>query len=233
MTNSNESYYFGGYFIIKPIPRTHCMNCNVLHEEVISASNCICDFFPDINIAWNKSQKAKEKYRIALGIDKTTYDEMESWINEKFEKDIELSYVFNNYESAFEFYDKFLHHQHDLRIIGIALPNRYIDSFVEEQNDLSYGVGKNINKRIPIDIQNATLGYEILGYEGTGFHSYICNGLQNNYYDKYKLVLNKNGFISNLEEANILSCYTNNEIENTEPVLWLPWAILDTPFNKS
>lgn len=228
----NESFYFGGYFIVKPTPRPHWMNGNVIHEKVMSASNCLCDFYPDINIIRNKSQKVKEEYRITLGLDISTYDKMENWINEKFEKDLELPYIFSSYESAFEFYGKFLYNQNDLRIIGIALPNIYKDSFIEEQDDLSYGVCKMINKHIPINIHNTTLGYEILGYDWGGFHSYICNGLENMYYDKYKLVLNENGFISTLEEADILSRYTNNVIENKEPVLWLPWAILDAQLIK-
>lgn len=232
INNSNQEFYLGGYFIIKPTPRANWMNCNVLDEKILSASSCICDFYPDINVFWNKSQKVKESYKKTLEIDDFTYDKMEYWINEAFEKSIESPNVFNNYESAIEFYNKFLSKQQDLKIIGIAIHKTHKDSFVEEQDDLTYGICKNLNKLIPIDIQNTILGYEILGYEFGGFHSYICNGLENKYYEKYKLVLNENGFIPTLEEANILSNYTNDEIDGKEPVLWLPWAILDTPFNK-
>ena len=167
-----------------------------------------------------------------LGIDNSTYEKMQYWIKEEFEKNFDFPNIFNNYESAFEFCQNFLYNQHDLKIIGIALPRIHRDSFLEEQDDLRYRIFKNINNFLPLDSNSTILGYEILGFDAGVFHSYICNGLEDEYYEKYNLVLNENGFISTEEEAFILSKYTNEEIKDTEPVLWLPWAILDTPYNS-
>ena len=43
------------------------------------------------------------------------------------------------------------------------------------------------------------------------------------YNNQYNLKLNDNEFISTLDEAEMLADYTNEEIEGTAPVLWLPW----------
>jgi hypothetical protein len=228
----NQNFYFGGYYIIKPTTRSDWMNEDVLHEIILSASRCICDFFPDIDVVWSKSKKKKEEYMKTLGLDSHTYNEMELWINKEFEYNFDFPDVFNSYESAVEFCHKFLYSQNDLRVIGVALPKIHRDAFLEEQDDLRYGICKNLNKSLSIDSNITILGYEILGYEYGGFHSYICNGLEDDYYDKYNFKLNKNGLISTMEEAQILSDYTNEVIEGTEPVLWLPWIILDIPYNR-
>lgn len=225
----NQHFYLGGYYIVKPIPRADWMNSSVLPESVLSASSCICDFYPDISIIWNKSRTKKKDYMKAIEIDRSTYDKMEDWLNEESENNFDSSNVFNSYESAIEFCHKFLYNQSDLKIIGVALPKIHRDSFLKEQDDLRYGICKNLDKGLSVGLHNEILGYEILGFEFGGFHSYICNGLEDKYHSKYNFVLNENGFIPTLEEAQTLSDYTNKEIEGTEPVLWLPWVILDTP----
>lgn len=234
LNNLKQNFYIGGYYIIKPLPRPNRMNDNVLHELILSASRCICKFYPDYSVIWNESKTQKEEYMKAIGIDGCTYDSMECWLKEEeCANNFDFPDVFNNYESAIEFCRKFLYNQSDLRVIGVALPAIYRDSFIKEQNDLRNGICNNLMKYLSIDSHSTILGYEILGFEQGGFHSYICNGLQNEYYKKYKLTLNENGFISSLEEAQTLADYTNEQIEAKEPVLWLPWAILDTPYNNN
>lgn len=145
------------------------------------------------------------------------------------EKNFDLPDVFNCYESAFEFCNNFLFHQKDIKIIGIALTSIYKEVFLNDQDDLTYGICKNLNISKPLNPKGKLLGYEILGYEYGCLHSYICNGLDDIYYDKYNLKLNCHGLISSLDEAKALSDYTNNEVDGTEPVIWLPWAIIEYP----
>jgi hypothetical protein len=229
MVYLNENFYLGGYYILKTAPRTEWMNSNVLHESILSASSCICDFHPDISIIWSKSKKKKDEYRKILGLDKPTYNEMEQYIIERFDKDFDYPDVFKHYENAVEFCRSYLSNQNGLKIIGVVLPKKYRADFLEDQADLRYGICKNIEQFLGMDINGKFLGYEILGFDFGGFHSYICNGLEDDYYDKYKLNLNNDGLISTIEEAELLSKFTNDVIEGTEPVLWLPWGILEYP----
>lgn len=228
----NQNFSLGGYYIVEGMPRADWMDSKVLYESVLSASRCICNFYPDIDTIWSESKKKKETYRETLGLDNFVYDEMEQWINGEFENKFDFPDVFNNQESAVEFCNKFLRNIVGLRVIGIALPNKYRDAFLKDQDNLRYGICKNLSHPWSIDLDGNILGYEILGFEFGGFHSYICNGLESEYYEKYKIKLNKNGFISTLEEAEILADYTNNGIKGTESVLWLPWIILEYPLSN-
>jgi hypothetical protein len=221
-----QQYCFGGYYIIRPTARAGCMNENVLHDIIVSASRCICDVFPDPNVIWSDSKERKVEYMNQLGLDSQTYSEMEQWISREFEQSFDFPDVFNNYEKAAEFLNKYLYNLKDLTIVGLALPEILRSVFIEDQTNLKYGICKNIDKSKSVSLSNSSLGFEILGFESGGFHSYICNGLENDYYNKYNLKLNENGFIGTLEEAQKLADYTNHMIEGTEPVLWLPWAVL-------
>lgn len=229
-----ESHSLAGYYIISQKERQECMNDKVIPNMVLSASRCICDIYPDIDIIWNDSKKNKEHYRKLLGLNIEEYKEMEIWVNESYECG-RFGYpdVFNTLETAMEFCNKFLGSVTNLKIVGIALPHRYIDDFLEEQDDYEHGVYSNIKKSLIVNPNGKVLGYEILGYEYGGFHSYMCNGLEDDYLEKFDFKLNENGFISDLEEADIISEYTNEEIEGTEPVLWLPWSIIEYSLDKS
>lgn len=228
-----ENFYLGGYYIVKPTNREDWMDGEIFQDVVLSASSCICEFFPDLDIIWSQSEKKKKKYRKELMMDEKTFDEMKEFICERYEA-FESQCVFDSYEDIFKFYNRFFSTRDDLKIIGIALPKKFKRVFLEDadENDaetLESEVCKNIFYEKYINPKGKILGYEILGYEYSSFHSYICNNLFDYYRDKYGFKLNENGFISTLEEVEKLVDYTNRENLPSEPVLWLPWILIEYP----
>jgi len=224
----------GGYCIITPVVRPDYMDKQLIPDTILSASDCICDFHPEINVLWGRSKEAKHKYIQRLNISQSTYEEIENWVGDKFEGGI-FAYpqVFTTIELAKEFLYKYLCHISDSRIIGIGLPEKYVDEFIEYEEPLNapenqYGIEKLLLKRLPIEEKDSKfMGYEILGYEYGAFHSYLCNGLEKDFNEHFKFTLNQNGFIPSLEDAARYCEYSNNEDVGTEPVLWLPWAIYE------
>ena len=72
--------------------------------------------------------------------------------------------------------------------------------------------------------ESRLLGYEILGYELSRFHSFICNSLEQVYFNKLQIKLNENGLIQDIKDAEKATVLTN--VPNVaEPVLWQPWAV--------
>ncbi len=195
----------------------------------------MCDFHPEINVLWGGSNKNKQKYAQHLNIFPSTYEEMEKWVEEKFEAGIfQYPQLFTTVELAINFCAKFLTKITELRVIGIGLPENYVDEFIdyeEPQNRLEknrYGIEKLIINKDQIEIKDLKmLGYEVLGFENGTFHSYLCNGLEKDYKKHFSFTLNENGFISSLEEGARFCDYSNDEGVGTEPVLWLPWAIFE------
>lgn len=122
----------------------------------------------------------------------------------------------------------------DIRIIGIGLPENFVEEFLNEEESLSkraeerYGIETMLINKTKMDFNGMRMnGYEVLGFDYGSFHSYICNSLEKDYSDKFTFYLNENGFIPTLDMAIKCCDYSNDDEVGTEPVLWLPWAIFE------
>ena len=228
-------YISGGYYIVSPLERADCMDKTLLPETILSASACLCEFHPDTKILWEGSQKKKQTYSKKLNLSNNAFEELEGWVQKKYEdKTFNFPQLFTTVELAREFKKTFLNHLNDIRIIGIGLQENFVEEFLDEEETLSkpakerYGIETLIMNKTTIDMEASKKnGYEVLGFESGQFHSYICNGLEEDYNNNLKFSLNENGFISNLEMAIGCCEYSNDEEVGTEPVLWLPWAIFE------
>ena len=228
-------YISGGYFIVTPKKRPEYMDKDLIRDTILSASQCFTDFYPDISVLWGHSNEAKQKYAQQLNISQSTYEEMEKWVGDNFSDKfkagtLEYPDVFTTIEIAREFLSKFLSHLTDAKIIGIGLPEEYVEEFIEFENnpeEKQYGIEQLLLRRITIEENDSKmLGNEVLGFDMTFFHSYLCSGLEKDYKSHYGFTLNENGFISTLEEAIRFCDYFNDE-ELGEPVLYLPWGIFE------
>lgn len=226
-------YVSGGYYIISSIERPDYVDKEVIPNTIFSASECICDIHPSINILWGQSKKEKELYAEQLKISQSTYQDIENWVGDMFEEEVfAFPQLFTTVDLAKEFYNKFLNHLTDIQIIGIGLPEKYVDEFIEYEEMINktekerYGIEKLLLRNVEVDNKEAKMiGYEVLGFEFGTFHSYLCNGLEKDFKKHFNFVLNENGFIPTLEESARYCVYSNDEDVGTEPVLWLPWAI--------
>lgn len=233
------SYLSAGYYLILPTPRKEYMDKAVVHESVLSVSECICTHYPDISILWGNSELKKDRYMDQLGLSLTTFQLLEQWIEEHRKiGDMLFPQVFSNLNAAQTFVDRFLNHLPDIRIIIIGLPKQYKVDFLEDiaafssKNFEPYGVEKMILQHLSPDMDGAKkIGYEVLGFDSGSFHSYLCNGLERDFNHQFNTSLNSHGLIHTFEEADHYSDYCNELGEATEAVLWLPWAIFE--YNKS
>jgi hypothetical protein len=228
-------YVCGGYYIVSPLNRADYMDKKILPEVILSASECLCDFYPEINILWGVSRRIKQNYARKLGLSKNDFEKMEKWVEEKFEeKTFLFPQLFTTVDLAIEFSKMFLNHLKNLKIIGIGLPVGYVDEFLNDEESLTipanerYGIETLLINNTPMDSNIIRMnGYEVLGFENGKFHSYICNSLEKDYRNKFTFFLNEYGFIPTLEMAIECCDYSNDEEVGTEPVLWLPWAIFE------
>ncbi|WP_066074665.1 hypothetical protein [Neobacillus soli] len=228
-------YISGGYYIVSSIKRPEYMDKDLIPDTIYSASECLCDFHPEINILWGGSKRSKKDYAQKLNINESTFNEVEKRVEEMFEAE-KFTYpqVFTTVELAKEFFCKFLKHLTNAKVIGIGLPKKLVNEFIEyEETEKKtekekYGIEKLFLNKTQIDVKGAKmLGYEVIGFEYGTFHSYLCNGLEKDFKKHFGFTLNENGFIPSLEEAIRFCDYSNDEELGTEPVLWLPWAIFE------
>ncbi|WP_214803385.1 hypothetical protein [Exiguobacterium sp. s194] len=221
----------GGYLLIERTKRAAYMDAQRIPESVQSASVCICEQHPTLDVLWGTSKERKKTYRERLRISEEAFFKLTEWV-EIHQESGELGYpqTFQTVELAKEFRNRFFSHI-ELDIIELGLPESYVADFLAEgdkgESLERYGVERFILRHELEAPTGQFLGYEMLGYENGMFHSYLCNGLEKDLAEQFFFKLNKHGFVSTLEEAERYCTYSNQENVGTEPVLWLPWAIYE------
>lgn len=219
----------GGYLLIERTKRAAYMDQQLIPKIVQSASACICEQHPTLDVLWGMSEKEKELYRARLRLNEEEFLELTEWV-EIYQESGELGYpqTFQTVERAKECRDSFFSHI-ELDIIEIGLIESYVSGFLAEGDEGEgperYGVERFILKGEMKKPTGRLLGYEVLGYENGMFHSYLCNSLEQDFAKQFSFRLNKHGFIPTLEEAERYCTYGNQDDIETEEVLWLPWAI--------
>ncbi|MCC5892484.1 hypothetical protein [Exiguobacterium sp.] len=219
----------GGYLLIERTERADYMDERLIPEFIQSASACICEQHPTLDVLWGTSNRSKNQYRERLRLSEEEFLILIEWV-EFYQESGELGYpqTFQTIELAKKFRDRFFSHI-ELDIIEIGLPESYVSDFLVEGEDGDsperYGVERFILRHERDEPMGKLLGYEVLGYEYGTFHSYLCNGLERDFAERFTFQLNEHGFIPTLAEVEHYCTYSNQEDVGTEPVLWLPWVI--------
>lgn len=223
-----------------PTPRKDYMDERIVPETVLSVSSCLCKQYPDTSILWGNFEVKKARYMDQLGLSLNTVQLFEHWIEEhRNTGDVLFPQVFSSLHSAEDFLNRFLTQVSGIRIISIGLPERYKSDFLEDielfssKNPEPYGVGKMLLQHHPPEKDGAKkVGYEVLGFDSGSFHSYLCNGLERDFRKHFNFSPNRYGLINSIEEADRYSDYCNELGEETESVLWFPWAIFEYKKSK-
>lgn len=219
----------GGYLLTERTKRADYMDAQLIPEFVQSASACICGQHPTLDVLWGTSKHVKDQYRERLRLPEEEFSTLTEWV-EIYQESGELGFpqAFQTIELAKAFRDRFFSHI-ELDIIEIGLPESYVAEFLVQgdqgESPERYGVERFMLRHGYDAPLGQLLGYEVLGYENGMFHSYLCNSLEQDFAKQFTFRLNKNGFIPTLEEAERYCAYSNQEDVETEPVIWLPWAI--------
>lgn len=227
----NEKFRLGAYFIVIPTLRADCMDKLLIPDKFISVSNCICDVVPATwGLEWvtyreNDIKRAKD----ILKLEDKQFSELERWVTKKFNENLfGWPYGFTEISVALEFESKFLSRVEEAYIVSIGLREDEAMIFLEEekpQKDMGKTlVYKVLEKNIKMSL-NDVLGYDVLGYDFSNFHSYLCNGLERDFYKDLNIKPNKNCLYDTYEQAEMAVKYLNNEHTGAEPVLWQPWIV--------
>src|SRR5690349_14447562 len=82
-----SEYVSGGYFVALATERPSYMNADLLPPRIVSASQCICRFFPDSwAIEWaSDSPEERAEAAAAFGITAEQYPQVKHWATNAFE----------------------------------------------------------------------------------------------------------------------------------------------------
>jgi hypothetical protein len=228
-----QSFVSGGYFLAMPAPRSGFMNAGLLPDTILTASDCLVDFAPNTwGIAWTGDTIERRREAAArFGLDEQGLRALMDWSTAAMDsRSLGWPNVFFDVETAVEVRARFLPAGIDAVVFGIALPADLRDAFLEETRpgpqEGTPGVVMALEAHARQDERGSVLGFDVLGWDHGGFHSYICNGLETDFQKVLGLAPNSHGFYATEPEARRCAEHAGLETTGAEPALWRPWRVV-------
>ncbi|MEL7656573.1 MAG: hypothetical protein AAGU75_11770 [Bacillota bacterium] len=224
-------FILGGYFIVKAAQRAECMDKELLPQKIITISECICDILPSTwALSWvNKSKQDIESAKSIWGLSDNEFDELENWVTGRFDEGkFGWQYGFGDLIIARECCRRYLKDTDDIYILGIGLSKKDASVFLDREKPCK-GIGStlayDVLQRNELIDTTGFLGFDVLGYDIGSFHSYICNGLEDDFFEIFGIRPNQYGLYESYEGSKQAAEYLLDEKIGAEPALWQSWAV--------
>jgi len=207
---------------------------DLLPPRLLSLSDCICDFVPDLwAIEWASISAAERAAKAgSYGIAQALLPEVIKWTTNRVNSD-EFGWpcVFLSIQDAQAFAARFLTGSRDLSLLGIGLHEDIVDEFLEAEipstSEGTPGVYRVVSDGVELVPGGRELGWEILYYDHGGFHSWLCNGLEKDVASMVGIRPAETGFISSAREALEVARYCGQDNVGAEPGFWAPWLVVE------
>ena len=219
--------YNFGYYITKPASKPEYISLKCSH--ILTVSDCICSLHPNLKATfWQNKEYEEERrdYQKLLGISDVEFNNLKVEVSGIFaDYHLDVGSRFTMLSEALHFREKYLRSL-NLKVISIALEDEFKDilrDFIIEDRCMN-----NIEADLILVNQEAggeLIGYDILGWDTSGFHSYLCNGLDKDILEKYDLSVNNVGLIQNDYED--VKIFAEHIKDKGEPVDWLPFSVYE------
>lgn len=212
---------------------------NLLPELIWSGSRHICQKFPDSWIlGWtsNKEIESKRELESAREIIKLS-DEEFSASQEDFNVLLEgeqfgFPNVFMKSDIAVQKYHQYFSAVPHLKLLGFALPETHYDEFIAYANpsDSKWislnGVYLKLSQK-EIYRGADSIGYDLLGFDGADYCSFLCGSMEGEIHHKYNVRFNQYGLVSEYEPAEKVSQAIASGEETAEDGFWAPWLVFE------
>lgn len=199
-----------GFYICR---KTDCPEylCNFT-DKILSVSDCLCIHEPQIFLChgWKPNGDNKEYIKKCFK-NKEQYIRMSNEINLLLNQG--LFYTDGRFlckKNAMYFYDEYFHGT-DCILIAVCFDSKYINLIC---NDL------DISKDVLADSKAERIGCDIIGWDISGFHSFLCNSFHEDFTD---IRYTDYGLIA--EEYRVAEEISYSIQGKGEPVDWIPVEI--------
>ncbi len=218
----------GGYFLMGPV-HDGALKDERLPRPVWSISTCVSDSYPDETyLEWVKTgPEPDEEIREKLDVSAEELARIKSDVTDLFDRDaFRWPNVFASVGAARDFYARWLTGLADLRLLGISLRALDLPDYLADNGlEGSSGGVLTLLKESREPESAPSCGFEVLGTEMGGFHSYLCHGMEAELMDVLEVAFNEYGLIADWSCAAKVSEWINRDEFGAEPVPWYPWRI--------
>jgi len=201
-----------GYYICEPVATPDFLNG--VSGQIYSVSPCIGEQHPNLSgCFWQGYEKEKEEYRRRWKLDDEAFQQLFLDVSDLFERRlVDTDGRFLCLADARHVYERYFADGSCL-LLGISLAEQYLPVLQEEL--------ELIGAELPM---GQSIGCDILGWDISSFHTFLCNSLQTDVQGDETIFFNIYGLIEN--SYPIVEQYAASITEMGEPVDWLPYEIL-------
>lgn len=209
-----EPFKVIGYYICETAASPEWLR-GVSHR-VLSVSGCIGEQHPRWECFLGGFRKGEDReYQKKLQMDNARYEEFSQAVNRLFTlRQIDLDSRFLRLSDARGLYQKFFSAL-PCRLVSVSTTPEYFDILAEEQKN-----GSGVCPMSGTPDNGPWLGGDILGWDISGFHSFLCNSLQKELPDA---AFNEIGLLEN-SFPDVVRFAKRIEGQG-EPVVWIPCRI--------
>lgn len=204
-----------GYYISEVIDMPRYLK--KLGERLLSVSSCLGEMHPKLECcfvnAW--SDEEKRAYRIRMKLSEGQYADYMKTVQDLFaSRRLDSDCRFRNLWDAVDFYEKFCGAV-PCCLVCVSTTSEYYEILSEEMAD-----GYDSRRIEGEPDENPLAGYDILGWDIGGFHSFLCNSLQE---ELPEAVFNGMGLVGNaFDDA---AGFARRIQGKGEPVEWIPCRV--------
>lgn len=240
-----DDYVCGGYFIAKPAsnsgPTEFCDICKaeLPPGEIVTLSTCLTVTLPhDWAYEWVDYPDEERQRRAGIwGFRDSDLDEFIKWTTEK-QNAGEIGYpnILLSSGTATDLLRKFGIGRDGFNVLGLGLRRDNTSSFVAEyaptrENELLPDFAAAVGRESALDPGGHIIGYEVLGWEVDGFHSWFCSLPEKDISHELGIYPGPNGLLESYDDA-VRVAKAALQPHDAAPfgsVAWYPWAIVSYP----
>ena len=243
------AYLCAGYYVTRRSDRGAYISPELMPERVLSASGCICDFFPDTwAIAWTSVPDEERTRKAAgFGISPADLNAVTKWATDSFSKEFGWPDAFYTLEAAQAARARFLPGKPDILIFGLGLHESDAEEFLKAAEPPAQqpgfapmgrsGILECVSGGANIREGGEFLGFELLAADhGMLSCSWLCNGLEKECAAQLGIRPNRSGLVESYADARRCAELIARPETGAEPGLWLPWRVTmysDAPTTRS
>ena len=210
-------YRIIGYYICELIKNPQCLSRK---GTMLSVSDCFGGTHPrlDICLFINDYIKTEERdeYKRIWNLNEERAEKLINEISDLLGENLAVDGRFSRLSDACHFYDSYFNKENCV-IVSVSTKDRYFEVLKDELMNNSGGSHFTVTDCVD---KNALLGFDILGWDISGFHSFLCNGLQEMLPEAR---FNKYGLLENTFDE--VAAFSAKMQGNGEPVEWVPCRI--------
>jgi hypothetical protein len=228
-----ESLVSVGYYVPRLVAPSSMLSQGLLPSEILTLTSCLTDLFPDSwAVEWVRcSYDDRAATAARFGMPSSGVQALVRSVTELHDTgDIGWPNVWSKLEAARRLIGEALPNPSDVLLVGAGIPVDFVEEFLHqlapEPREGPCGAFQMANARQALASHGEFLGWEVLGFDGAGCHSWLCNSLHIPAAEHLGVELGKFGLLSSEQAARDVIRMIAEDPSKAEPSAWVPTGIV-------